>query len=551
MKVTATNFWPIFFSLALMLLAVPSVFAQDADTLDVAQGYETLNLAIQGDTLVGGVPKNANRVYRLERGGYYLLNGTIRGFGSVPLRIVAAKGTAPRPVLIPIATQTGKGLRVFRPSTDGYWEGMYISGMDNLGNQCEENMFRLDKKNGRFVIKNCYMDGDAQNFIRMNAEGQKVFVMDCYVRNSYLLADPNNGRFLDTRGNTQDTIFVQNCTFQTSSSDPLRSGDGLIKTFIMDHTTLYQTAANDGEFDVNRAVNCIFTNNLLIDFGYEGRAKSDTLNEVVIPIDTLKAPALATDDKRTYTIRNNVMGWTSQWLAWLESKKDSLTAYTFFDQRGKRFIDTYPNMNEENNIYENVALADAPDPAVMLAYIEHRWNTARSNLNNPDLRSDRNGVGTLTENPQTFGPAEDDYNFDYPTSAKAYTHADGGLPAGDLNWFPDKKAVWQQLQTGVVWKNEHQASPNQFALLSNYPNPFNPSTTISFRLSTTAPVRLDIYNGLGQKVRTLLNKTATAGPHSVGWDGRDEAGRLMASGLYIYRLESNNQVRMHKMLLLK
>jgi len=532
----------------LALNASSDLFAQD--TLDVAQGYETLNLAVEGDTLPGGGPANLNRVYRLERGGFYLLNGTVRGIGA-PLRIVAAKGDGPKPVLVASADATGKAPRYFRPGVDAEWRGLYLSGIDNLGNQVEDNAFRCDKKNGKYIIDDCHVDGDGQSFIRMNAEGQRLFITNTIFANSYLLADPNNGRFLDTRGNTQDTIFVQNCTFFNSSADPLRSGGGIVKNFFMDHVTLVMTAGNFGEFDVDRAINCVFTNNLLIDFGYEGRGpwNATSTGEVAVPIDTLDAPDLATDDQRTYTIKNNVMGWSPEVKAWIESK-DSLDLYRFIDTRAEQFIAAFPNMVAEDNIYEDVVFSDGPENTKLLAYMEHRFNDNYANNNNPDIRVDRNGVGTLIDNPETFGPPADDYDFDYATTFAAYTHAMGGFPAGDLNWFPDKKAEWGTWVTDVELASE--VIPTEFNLAQNYPNPFNPNTSIAYGLNNRAAVTLAIYNVLGQKVRTLVNnKQQLAGSYIAKWDGRNDAGLLVPSGMYVYRLEAGDRILARKMLMLK
>jgi len=81
-----------------------------------------------------------------------------------------------------------------------------------------------------------------------------------------------------------------------------------------------------------------------------------------------------------------------------------------------------------------------------------------------------------------------------------------------------------------------EALPTQIALRENYPNPFNPETTIRFELPEAAQVSLAVYNLFGQEVRTLVFGNKKAGYHSVEWDGRDERGREMPSGLYLYRL---------------
>jgi hypothetical protein len=88
-------------------------------------------------------------------------------------------------------------------------------------------------------------------------------------------------------------------------------------------------------------------------------------------------------------------------------------------------------------------------------------------------------------------------------------------------------------------------------LKSNFPNPFNSSTTISFLLPKDTSCFLDVYNIRGQKVRSLINEPRFAGNHSVVWNGLDDSGKPVSSGLYFYRLTTPNSSQINKMLLLK
>ncbi|MCK5571375.1 MAG: T9SS type A sorting domain-containing protein, partial [Bacteroidetes bacterium] len=93
--------------------------------------------------------------------------------------------------------------------------------------------------------------------------------------------------------------------------------------------------------------------------------------------------------------------------------------------------------------------------------------------------------------------------------------------------------------------------PKSFHLSQNYPNPFNQGTTISFNLDKPSHVELEIFNILGQKVRSLVDGYRNAGPHSEVWDGRDRVGQAVASGIYLYRLEVNGKAFTRKMMLVK
>jgi hypothetical protein len=93
--------------------------------------------------------------------------------------------------------------------------------------------------------------------------------------------------------------------------------------------------------------------------------------------------------------------------------------------------------------------------------------------------------------------------------------------------------------------------PESFSLSQNYPNPFNSTTRIEFVLDENEPVKLNIYNFLGQKVRTLVDENLYSGTHSITWDGKNDAGAEVCSGVYVYRIQINQNVEYKKMLLLR
>ncbi|HEY5615672.1 MAG TPA: T9SS type A sorting domain-containing protein, partial [Bacteroidota bacterium] len=96
------------------------------------------------------------------------------------------------------------------------------------------------------------------------------------------------------------------------------------------------------------------------------------------------------------------------------------------------------------------------------------------------------------------------------------------------------------------------AIPTEFTLNQNFPNPFNPSTTIRFALPEEAPVSLVIYNMLGVQIRTLVNgENLRAAFHQIAWDGKDDAGYTLPSGMYIYRITAGSFQSAKRMTLLK
>ena len=97
----------------------------------------------------------------------------------------------------------------------------------------------------------------------------------------------------------------------------------------------------------------------------------------------------------------------------------------------------------------------------------------------------------------------------------------------------------------------NDAIPDKFALFQNYPNPFNPRTTITFKLPDPSDVHLVIYDLTVRLIKTLTSSWYPAGSHQIQWDGRDDRGNSVASGIYVYRIQAGNYVQSNKMMLLK
>jgi hypothetical protein len=93
--------------------------------------------------------------------------------------------------------------------------------------------------------------------------------------------------------------------------------------------------------------------------------------------------------------------------------------------------------------------------------------------------------------------------------------------------------------------------PKAFELKQNYPNPFNATTQISYTLTTGSNVNLEIYNTMGQMVKTLVDEYRNAGSYTVEWDGKNDDGSDVASGVYLYKLRAGGIVDSKKMTLLK
>ena len=104
--------------------------------------------------------------------------------------------------------------------------------------------------------------------------------------------------------------------------------------------------------------------------------------------------------------------------------------------------------------------------------------------------------------------------------------------------------------TTIIAQEHFNHIPEQLSL-QNYPNPFNPTTMINYSLPAPGIVKLTIYNMLGQKIRSLINRYQFAGRHKILWDGKNAQGIKEPSGIYIYRLRLGKSMISKKMILIK
>ena len=126
---------------------------------------------------------------------------------------------------------------------------------------------------------------------------------------------------------------------------------------------------------------------------------------------------------------------------------------------------------------------------------------------------------------------------------------DATLYIDDMRFVPEE--VPEPSEPTAVEVSEGSVVPSGYVLSQNYPNPFNPETTIRYTLSETGAVRLSLYNVSGQLIRTLVDGERAAGSYSVTWDGRDDMGRDVASGVYVGRMEVNGFSAVRKLVLVR
>ncbi len=125
------------------------------------------------------------------------------------------------------------------------------------------------------------------------------------------------------------------------------------------------------------------------------------------------------------------------------------------------------------------------------------------------------------------------------------------LSLGTASFSPGKTIDGNDVIIVSVEEDDGNPFPNSYKLYENYPNPFNPNTTIRFEIPQASHVVLKVYNIQGEEIATLVNNSLNAGSYKAQWNGRNLNGETLSSGIYIYRIITDNFSQSHKMIMLK
>ena len=390
---------------------------------------------------------------------------------------------------------------------------------------------------------------------------------------------------------TLRNLYVQNNTIEGAHANPLviySSGGGIgvpgAATVHVDHNTFVNTIDlpkfyRDGN-------NSHHTNNLYVNSISQGQTKNNkntslsqnkpgglgkmaTLHQKVCADSTLLANGECWDNaNRNIDFSNNAWYDTPELIALMEwgadgwcwnlqgaDGTDSLdadgvvvtlcdTMLAVADQ--SKWLDDSTNIqiashgvSESNNI-NATDLGWNLDPMYITKQIERNKDWLDNGVHNTftdywwNVQEDDNAVVVQWPIPM---------DFSYSATSSAATACSHGGPVGSTKHMDHSAALGIDVSSETL--------PNRFGLKQNYPNPFNPTTEIAFTLDQTADVNLSIYNMLGQKVRTLTNGSKNAGTHTLQWNGLDEMGQNVSTGIYLYRLTSGSKSITKKMAFMK
>ena len=344
-------------------------------------------------------------------------------------------------------------------------------------------------------------------------------VEDCYNDpNTDWIYQGNGALEIDNRG----TTIIQNSTFINNLCDS-DSGSAFARV-----SQFYGWGEQEANviFNNNLFVNNICTNevNLL----HLSGSNVDLVNCTIANNEFNSRAAVITSGYTSTNIRNNI--FSNGNLKEIAYGQDLYLENNLFskEETGNIFY-TYESSNmlvNSNNIFGQSPLFAGDDPATK----EH-YRLFADNENGYSPAIDSGILISEYSNPQYQTPEVDLFGND-----RVYG---SGI---DIGCFESP---------GYTGNEEYVLPVSQALTLSNYPNPFNPETTISFNNPQSGKVNLSIYNIKGQLVKTLLDDETSAGPHSLVWNGKDERGKNVASGIYFTKIKTDKSVQTKKMLLIK
>jgi len=555
------NFKKAFYFSALFLFSSFICYAQsgahDLVIEPITSSIFYLNDVIAGDTLSTGARKDSLREYVLKRDGLYLVNTLIRNNG-YKLVIKAEAGTGEKPIvyLYPSSSTLLPPGQFVNMAGDLTLKNLAISGYFEPGDTAklgglQGGLINTAAIGLNMIIDSCILTNTNGNHVRTDNAPKLVKITNTIFSNMGYLGRSNlgAGKAIDVRGGSVDSLVVVNNTFVNAQDRIIRhySSTAPIKFLVFDHNTIVNSMSYHGMLSLGKVGNKItITNNAIVD-GFALGNDTDYVRQVEFSDSGEKDPyggnrmtwvISSPNDTTKWDVRNNFYNVTTA---------------------GQTFYDTYKSAGVTGegspltwHISKKVSDSTSAFKKTTDMTLKMTPKLMTAMMNWYRLPAAQGGAGKS----KATGNFKINYDYDrrlisyyqdtldcsYPTSSAAYTGAES-FPAGDLNWFPDKKALWIKA-TGV--ENSFSSVPSKFDLRQNYPNPFNPATTISYSVLKASKVKLEVFDILGRKVATLVNQNQVAGSYIVNFD----ASKL-SSGVYIYTLASQGQVLSKKMMLVK
>lgn len=539
-----------------ILMSISTTFAQE-DTVYIPWQDGSGNFLVDsmvdgivGDTSATG--EQLHKYYKLERGGSYIISRTIAINDDIVIFSDPADRDDPTkaPPVIRIQTNedgTPSAGLFFAVNANLEVRNLYFAGMGTGSVWMDGNWCNVGAPDITIAQYGCYFDYMGWSIItNWDHAGCTYIIQDSYIKNNQNPGDPNSP-FWYLGLPPVKKIVAKNTTYFQSHGYFIQPVGAPIEDLEIDHCSF----VNNLEMNLlqSRLTNVKITNNIYYNTQAAGQSAAENADKdadglpwSIINVDTLagneagasdslKAITMAEADRK-YEVHNN---------AWFRVPEletyygDTLITGPFMNERTQAIFDNdtdWPGMNASNNVNEAPTFGNIDGANdLMLGYV----------------RAYRGIEGTQDfwgfESDQVEWPTLFRVNVEWPFS-EDLSHTGlsivgtDGEPLGDLTWFGKYVTSVEEVNDAPL--------PTKFELEQNYPNPFNPSTTINFSLPEKGMVALNVYNLLGQKIAELVNEELSAGTYNYNFDASE-----LASGIYVYMLQTNDIIQSKKMMLLK
>ncbi len=452
----------IMFGLFIYCMSIPNAFAQAPDTVDVPVMIDgtplgAINKFIQGDTTTTGERSNPNRVYRLARGQIYFVDGTLMSQG-YHLRIMGEPEDPANPVkpatIAPGIRADGSFANILMQARgDLTVENVYFMGRPPTGAQ--DIMLRVNwaiqvaYDNGRVELKNCTFEWVARHCVAINSEYNDVFVSDCYFRNNQSMNGIWGGAGIVTNNNPADSVVIVNNSFVNCNCLPFNVRFNTVNYCSFQHNTIVNSL---NEFTLwDWWSNATFSNNIFYNVHSIGETPEemsthdpDGLLWGIANVDTIPADFLAqlgiSEQDRMVDVNNNCYFHDQKVFDFLNSI-DTVYAEPWMNERTQAMFDadeSYPHLVTENNINTDPKFTSPPENLdLMIEWMTYFREFASTPTYHWGWDPDDDGFNIQWPLPE---------DLSYSEASALYTGGSDGFPIGDLNWFPDKKAEWEQAQ---------------------------------------------------------------------------------------------------------
>ncbi len=542
------------------LLMVFSTFIFAQDIMDIApfddNGDPNLVKTILGDTLDNGQRANLNRIYRLQREGMYLMERTI--WVDFPLHIIADESDMSKrpPTLVRGKYSTGNNIsEFFKFTKDGLvhtFKGIIFQGVDIDRKYSDEwnKGLLVSGDDISITFENCIFNAWAGRALTVNGNDCSFYFRDNIWRNGVYKKHQFGGQQNIVFATYIDTLVATNNTFFNNGGFFLFQENGIANYVLVEHNTLFTSI-----IDLIRMRDWVktgFRSNLFYGthaYGQnENERKSgwfDADEEYIslFPIDTVGVDLMntvgLTESDRVIEVTNNAYYFPDEYKTFWNEFPDVVPPVWMNTRTQAMFDDdtNYPYLVAENNFEGDPQFTDNDMRDFVVKEVVSFCKTYRNG-----------GTPTTDRNYDAYKGSSDLLVLPWPlpesltyTNTEMLTGGHDGLPIGDLNWFPDKKALYVE---GTVGVNEIS---KPFVLDFNiYPNPASDHTEVSFSLNQLTNTTLEIYNTKGDLISIPLREKLSSGDYNYNIDltGLD-------SGLYFCKLKTNSKQITKKLFIVK